>query len=55
MSPEQARQAVAAIRRVAGSHEPASGAAQWYVDEHVIDCDAGEFWAMAEQALRDGA
>jgi len=27
------------------------GAAQWYVDEFVIDCDAEEFWKVVGKAL----
>jgi hypothetical protein len=40
------------IKAHAEAHE-APGAVQWYVDKFTIDCDAGEFWAMVEQAMPD--
>lgn len=40
------------IRARAEAYE-APGAVQWYVDEFTIDCDAGEFWSMVEQAMPD--
>lgn len=38
------------LRAAVMAHEP-HGAVQWYVDEHVIDCDAREFWAVIAAAL----
>jgi hypothetical protein len=38
------------LKAAVTAHEPpASG--QWYVDEHVIDCDAEEFWAVIAATL----
>jgi hypothetical protein len=41
-----------AIREAASSYDY-DGPEQWYVDDLVIDCDAGTFWRVAEQALAD--
>lgn len=42
----------AAIRhRVA--HHIAPGAAQWYIDERCIDCDADEFWNVVDDVVRE--
>jgi hypothetical protein len=38
------------LRAAVEAHEPEHGYTQWYVDEHVIDCDADEFWAVTAQA-----
>jgi hypothetical protein len=35
------------------AHEPTDGP-QWYVDEHVIDCDAEEFWGVLAAVLEGG-
>ena len=42
-----------AIRERVEAHEGTS-AAQWYVDEHSVDCDADEFWAVVDEAVRGG-
>lgn len=38
------------LRAAVEAHKPEHGYTQWYVDEHVIDCDAEEFWAVIERA-----
>lgn len=38
------------IREAIEQHSPDDGSINWYVDEHVIDCDAEEFWKVAEEA-----
>lgn len=38
------------LRAVVEAHEPAQSSTQWYADEHVIDCDAGEFWSVTAAA-----
>jgi hypothetical protein len=40
-----------AIRERIEAHE-GSPAGQWYVDENCIDCAAGEFWAVVDEAVR---
>lgn len=45
-----AAEALQAIKDAVYAHE-APGLAQWYVDEHVIDCDADEFWEVVKRAL----
>ncbi len=39
------------IRAAIEAHEPEDGYKQWYVDEHCIDCDAEEFWAVIAAVL----
>jgi hypothetical protein len=39
------------LRGAVMAHQPDDGSRQWYVDEHVIDCDADEFWAVIARAL----
>lgn len=41
------------LRAAVEAHKPEHGYTQWYVDEHVIDCDAEEFWAVIARALAD--
>lgn len=50
-APDQAKRLTQAIREAIISHD--AGAAQWYADDLVIDCDAEEFWQVTEQALRE--
>lgn len=38
------------VREAVQAHD-APGHLQWYVDDLVIDCDAGEFWKVVAQAL----
>ena len=49
---EEAARLAQVIREAVTAHEE-DGPAQWYVDELTIDCDAGRFWQVAEQAIRD--
>jgi hypothetical protein len=51
---EDAERLIRVIREAVSSHNP-PGTIQWYADELDIDCDADEFWRVAEQALRDDA
>jgi hypothetical protein len=46
----EAERLVRAIREAVSAHE-APGSAQWWADDLSIDCDADEFWKVAEQAL----
>jgi hypothetical protein len=41
------------LRAAVEAHRPSDGSLSWYVDEFVIDCDAGEFWAVIARALAD--
>ena len=41
-----------AIRERVDAHEPYLHMTQWYVDDNAIDCDAGEFWAVVDEAVR---
>ena len=49
MTPQQVMQL---IRRKIDNHDP-EGGVQWYIDQFCIDCDAGEFWQVVEQALTE--
>jgi hypothetical protein len=49
---EEAARLAQVIREAVTAHEE-DGAAQWYVDEFTIDCDAERFWQVVEQAIRD--
>lgn len=52
MSPELAKRLTQAVRNaIEAHHEVHLGVTQWYVDKFVIDCDAEDFWKVAEQAL----
>src|SRR5271167_3523249 len=37
-----------AVKTRVANHDPEDGSRQWYVDNHVIDCDAEEFWKVVE-------
>jgi hypothetical protein len=41
-----------AIRDRVDAHEPYLHGTQWYVAECCIDCDAGEFWRVVDEAVR---
>lgn len=40
------------IRAAVEAHQPEHGYTSWYVDEHVIDCDADEFWTVIAAVLQ---
>lgn len=41
-----------AIRKAIEQHETEFHGVQWYVDDNAIDCNADEFWAVVDEAVR---
>ena len=51
-STHPATQLLKHIRIMVEQHQP-EPLVQWYADEHVIDCDAAEFWRVVKRAISE--